>query len=139
MKNYKADISPLDAWEKLKNNKDSILVDVRSNAEWFFVGVPHLHEIQKECIFLEWQVFPEMYYNLSFFTQFKSYDIKPEQDVLFLCRSGARSAEAAGHITAHGFKHCYNIKDGFEGDADSNHKRSCINGWRFENLPWIQS
>ena len=135
---YKSNVSSKEAWQKLQNNADAVLIDVRTQAEWFFVGVPDLSALRKDCIFIEWQIFPNMYINGEFYNEFDSYKIKPEQEIFFLCRSGSRSADAANHISNHGYHYCHNIIDGFEGDPNATRHRSSINGWRFHNLPWMQ-
>ncbi len=136
---YKSDISPSEAWEKLKKNSDCLLIDVRTQAEWFFTGVVDLSPLKKECIFLEWQIFPDMHFNSSFIqTLEKILKKQHPQEILFLCRSGQRSAEAANCMANRGYRECYNIRDGFEGAANAYHHRSSMGGWRHAGLPWIQ-
>jgi rhodanese-related sulfurtransferase len=55
-----------------------------------------------------------------------------------MCRSGARSHQAAIAAHAAGYAHSYNILQGFEGDKDASGHRNGIGGWRFAGLPWIQ-
>jgi len=59
--------------------------------------------------------------------------------VLFLCRSGGRSHDAAVAATAAGFGACYNVLQGFEGDRDPDAHRNTVGGWRAAGLPWSQS
>jgi rhodanese-related sulfurtransferase len=61
-----------------------------------------------------------------------------EVPLLFLCRSGIRSKAAAIAMTALGYKHCYNIAEGFEGDKDDAGHRGTIGGWKVHGLPWVQ-
>lgn len=58
--------------------------------------------------------------------------------VLLLCRSGKRSAQAAEAAARAGFKHVFNIREGFEGDLDEQQRRGSFNGWRHAGLPWVQ-
>ena len=37
-----------------------------------------------------------------------------------------------------GFDDVSNVLHGFEGDLDEQFKRSTLNGWRFDGLPWVQ-
>ena len=67
-------------------------------------------------------------------------DIPPEDTtVLMLCRSGARSMNAAIELKKNGFSNVINIAEGFEGALDKNQHRGNIGGWRFHNLPWEQT
>jgi rhodanese-related sulfurtransferase len=59
--------------------------------------------------------------------------------LLFICRSGARSAAAAALAAQSGFVECYDVRQGFEGDKNSEHHRNVSNGWRAAGLPWVQT
>jgi len=123
--------------------KTSILVDVRTNEELNFVGFPDLSSIDKNPIFIPWRILPDMYINENFepdlIDKIKEITDQKESeiDLFFLCRSGARSMEAALFMSDLGYN-CFNIEKGFEGDLDANSKRSNINGWKFSNNPWRQ-
>ena len=49
---YAGDLSPPEAWDTVKNNKDCFLVDCRTAAEWSLVGVPDLDSIGKQVFFI---------------------------------------------------------------------------------------
>lgn len=115
------------------------LVDVRSNAEWSFVGIPDLSSIDKEPMFLPWKTFPAMQPNADFVPRIRAEFPDPATPLLFLCRSGGRSKEAAIALTQAGYKHCYNILTGFEGDMDGSRHRNTVGGWRRDGLPWVQT
>ena len=66
---YAGDLSPQEAWEMLKSKKDCNLLDCRTFAEWQFVGIPDLSEINKKALFIEWQTFPVMQKNDNFLEQ----------------------------------------------------------------------
>ena len=53
-------VAPAEAWEALKANPDAQLVDVRTDAEWTFVGVPDLSSLGKRLALIPWQVYPSM-------------------------------------------------------------------------------
>ncbi|MEN6541308.1 rhodanese-like domain-containing protein [Parvibaculum sp.] len=138
--NYAGDVSAEEAWRVLAENPDAVLIDVRTRAEWSYVGLPDLSSIGKEPLLAEWQVFPSMTVNEAF-----SGDVaaalgggRKDVPVLFLCRSGARSRAAAVSMTAQGFAHCYNVAGGFEGDLDEDRHRGHRNGWKASGLPWAQ-
>ena len=54
---YGGDVTPEQAWKILSENPDAILVDVRTQPEWIFVGVPDLGSLGKRAVFIPWQVF----------------------------------------------------------------------------------
>lgn len=137
---YAGDINPTEAWAILEREKDARLVDVRTRAEWSFVGVPDLTPISQVPVLVEWQTFPDMACDPDFGTTLLSQagSIGSDQALLFLCRSGARSRSAAVAMTQQGFTRCYNIADGFEGPMDDNRHRGGVAGWKADGLPWVQ-
>lgn len=135
---YKDDLTPADCWALLSEQPDSLLIDVRTDAEWAYVGGPDLSSIGKETVQVAWQVFPEMAVNPNFVDQIRSHAPKQSQSLLLLCRSGVRSKSAADALTAAGYENCYNVLEGFEGDKDSDGHRGNVGGWKFRGLPWKQ-
>jgi rhodanese-related sulfurtransferase len=140
---YAGDVSVTDAYATLEKNKSAILIDVRSKAEWSYVGVPDLSEIGKETILLEWQEYPTMKVAADFAPRLieilRARGAPPEAPLLFLCRSGARSRAAAMAMTEAGRENCFNIRDGFEGPLDDKRQRGAVSGWKASGLPWAQS
>lgn len=140
---YAADLSVEDAFAILSGDKKSVLVDVRTQPEWAFVGIPDLSALGKTPIFQEWQVYPSMQVAADFTSRLvaslAALGADPSTPVLFLCRSGGRSRSAAMALTEAGWSHCYNIADGFEGGLDETRKRGALGGWRARGLPWVQS
>lgn len=138
------EVDPKEAFDKLKN-ENAALIDVRTDAEFAFVGQTDLSSIGNEAILLPWKIFPNMNLNPRFQImleralkeKFQKDDNKNEQ-LIFLCRSGARSFDAARFMTELGYQNCYNLIGGFEGDSDENGHRGNINGWKANNLPWKQ-
>src|SRR5262249_14393105 len=116
---YAGDLSVQDAWALLQSDPSARLVDVRTQAEWNFVGLPDVSGVGREVALIEWQMFPTMQVNPSFVadTQNAVGDDK-NAPVLFLCRSGARSRNAAIALTQLGYTRAYNVAGGFEGDLD---------------------
>ncbi len=128
---YKGALTPQEAAELLHLAPGARLVDVRTRAEWDWVGrVPNAVEI-------EWNQYPGGVRNPNFMAELKR-QVDPESLVMFLCRSGVRSDGAATLATQAGYGDCYNILEGFEGDKDANGQRGKIGGWRHAGLPWIQ-
>ncbi len=131
-------VAPRDAWEILLRDRDAQLVDVRTQPEWTFVGVPDLAEAGKQPVLIPWQVYPTMQVNSSFADHLRQAGIKPESKLYFICRSGGRSAAAAGAAQAAGFPHAYNVADGVEGPPDEEAHRGSVAGWKADGLPWCQ-
>ncbi len=124
-----------DAWEQLSSDPTATLIDVRTEAEWQWVGVPDLSSIGKEARMSQWITWPGGAPNPDFMAQ-ASADLDKDQPILFLCRSGARSHAAAQAFQAAGFTNVTNVSAGFEGDHDTEGHRH--GGWKDE-LPWRQS
>ena len=139
---YAGDKSVTEAYDLLKKEKSAVLVDVRTRAEWEFVGVPDLLEVGKEPIFVEWQEYPSMRVNPNFAERLLELIGKhggASSPILFLCRSGVRSRSAAIAMTAAGQSQCFNIAGGFEGGHDDRRRRGSRNGWKASGLPWSQA
>ena len=135
---YAGDIRPQEAWDVLKSDPDACLIDVRTEAEWRYVGLPKLDVVGKATHCISRQVFPDNKLNDRFVQQVKAKGIRPEQPILLLCRSGQRSRHAAIALTEAGFATCYNVAEGFEGDRDAKGHRGTVGGWKVAGLPWEQ-
>ena len=136
---YAGDVTAATAWKILSDNKDAVLIDCRTRAEWNYVGLPELASIGKKPALLEWQVFPGMQQNPEFVATLGNAIADKEVPLLFLCRSGARSAAAAKAMSAAGYSTCLNVADGFEGPLDAQGKRGSAAGWKATGLPWRQT
>ena len=140
---YAGDIEPSAAWSLLAGDPKAQLVDVRTAAEWAFVGLADLSGLNREVLKVEWQTFPAMAVNTGFAAaaeeSLKRAGAGPDTPVIFVCRSGARSRAAAIAMTKAGFTRAYNLAGGFEGDPDSQHHRGRTNGWKAAGLPWRQT
>jgi len=127
----------------LAANPKAQLVDVRTNPEWTFVGVPDLSGLGRKAHLVEWQIYPSMAVNPQFTAATAAVldDVAadPDAPVFFLCRSGARSRSAAIAMTNAGYLHAYNIAGGFEGDLDREGHRGRNGGWKAAGLPWRQT
>lgn len=132
---YAGDISVQDAWDRLKSG--ARLVDVRTVAEWNFVGLPDLGGGEVHCV--EWQGFPTGAQNPGFVAQVEGeLGADKTTPVLLLCRSGARSRAAAIALTRAGYAQAFNVAGGFEGDIDADGHRGKRTGWKAAGLPWRQ-
>lgn len=135
--------NPEEAWEGLKSDPKSVLVDVRTIAEWDYVGEPVLDSIGKEMLKVEWMEFPEMTRNEYFAEEVLSQFDEDPSVVYFICRSGRRSEAAVIKLrekvieTGQNMR-IVNVSEGFEGDHDADRHRGKVNGWKVRGLPWKQ-
>lgn len=144
------DVAVEAVWAALADNPDAVLVDVRTRAEWAFVGVPDISELGRRVITVEWQTFPDNRVDAGFADRLvaslsqaagsKGSTGTPveERPIYFICRSGGRSRMAAEAMAARGYTRCHNVADGFEGPLDADRHRGTVAGWKFAGLPWIQ-
>jgi rhodanese-related sulfurtransferase len=131
-----------EAWESLERDPRAMLIDVRTRAEWAFVGVPDLRSLGKRPLFVEWQGFgegPDPAFVEHARDALASVGADHDSELLFLCRSGARSLLAAQALAAAGYGRCRNVTDGFEGPLDPAGHRGRLSGWKARELPWAQS
>jgi rhodanese-related sulfurtransferase len=136
---YAGDVSVEDAWARLRGDSAALMIDVRTRAEWSYVGLPDLAQTGKKLALVEWQTFPGGEANPSFVDNVKALGAPPDAPLFFICRSGARSRSAAIALTATGYTQCFNVAGGFEGDQDENGHRGTVGGWKAAGLPWEQS
>ena len=131
-------VHPRDVWAALQSNPQAQLVDVRTDAEWSYVGLTDLSAAGRQPVLIPWQIFPSMQINTDFVEQMQEAGLSPAQHIYFLCRSGVRSQAAAHAAAAAGFTRVYNIADGFEGPPDADGHRGLVAGWKADGLPWRQ-
>jgi rhodanese-related sulfurtransferase len=135
------DVPVEETWARLQSDKEAILIDVRTKAEWTFVGLPDLSGLGRQVVTLEWQsldgrVDPAFADRLSGLLEQAGKGKGTE--LFFICRSGARSRAAAEAMTSAGFGRCHNVAEGFEGPPDANRHRGKVAGWKAAGLPWAQ-
>ena len=136
--NYAGDVSPREAWNILSSDEKAVLIDVRTAPEWSFVGVPDLGSLGKQVVRQSWQTYPRMEVDADFAARLAATVADHDAPLLFLCRSGARSRSAAMAMTQAGYRRCYNIATGFEGNHDQERHRGRAAGWKADGLPWVQ-
>ena len=135
---YAGDVTPKEAWTLLEQDPNACLIDVRTEAEWRYVGLPLVAALGRDTLCVSWQTYPDNALNAAFVDQVAAEGVRPDQAVLLICRSGQRSRAAAMALTARGFARCYNVAEGFEGDRDDTGHRGTVGGWKIAGLPWAQ-
>ncbi|MBT3372107.1 MAG: rhodanese-like domain-containing protein [Rhodospirillaceae bacterium] len=135
---YAGNIEVSEVWRRLSEDPNAVLIDVRTEAEWNYVGLPDLSSLGKQVLRIEWQFFPSAERNMDFQAQVEGSGIAKDAPIYLLCRSGVRSKNAAILLTAADFETCYNVAGGFEGDKGESGHRGTLGGWKFAGLPWVQ-
>lgn len=132
-------LSPQEAAQLLKQVPSALLIDIRSNMEFLFVGHP------KGALHVPWIDEPDWCVNPHFETEIRKLMLggicdqgESSPPIILICRSGKRSVDAGHVLLKAGFHHVCHITEGFEGDRDSEYHRSSQGGWRFRGLPWEQ-
>jgi rhodanese-related sulfurtransferase len=129
---YDGALTPAEAYEVMRGDQNARLVDVRTRAELEWVGrIPGAIEV-------ELLTYPGSRPNPDFMNQLEQ-KVGKDAKVMFICRSGARSHNAATLATQAGYAEAFNVLEGFEGDKDAEGHRNRKGGWRFAGLPWTQS
>ena len=137
------DVDVEKAWKSLTATPRSQLVDVRTRAEWTYVGIPDLGSIGKRPLLVEWQTFPDQSVDPRFVErlagELKALGVQADDELFFICRSGSRSLAAAKAMAEAGYRACHNVAGGFEGPLDEGRHRGAVEGWKAAGLPWQQS
>ena len=135
---YKRNLLPKMAVERLQNNPQVLFVDVRSKAEFKYVGYP------ENSILIPWIDDPDWEPNPEVFSDLVMQELDGREnllntEIILICRSGFRSNEALKCLENKGFTQVSHVASGFEGDLDENDHRGNLNGWRHDGMPWSQS
>ena len=123
---------PKKAYDILKENPNTLLIDCRTEAEFFYVGHP------AEAINIEWNTEPDFEINPHFADEALRMAGRKDRSIILICRSGKRSTDAGVELEKHGFTNIANVLEGFEGELDAEHHRGTLGGWRKHGLPWRQ-
>jgi rhodanese-related sulfurtransferase len=126
-------LNPPEAFEALKADASSVLLDVRDPLEFSLIGHP------PGALNVPWKFAPNWTPNPEFLDRVRQLVPNPEAPLYLLCRGGQRSLDAANALAAAGYRNLANIEEGFEGPLDAHKHRSSVGGWRCHGLPWEQS
>ena len=121
------EVDPAEACRLLESDPDTALVDVRTRAEFSYVG--HADAVDRN---IPWRFLSDRFdVKSGVYTYDENGNFLPDiaalmaregkgnDDAVFvICRSGARSAAAVDALAAAGYSQVYNIVDGFEGGKD---------------------
>ena len=134
---YKRNLLPKMAVDRLNENPEAVLIDVRTSAEHKYVGFP------ENSILIPWFDEPDLNSDPSAFCEAVNNHLSDRSDILstvliLICRSVFRSNEALKCLQSNGFTCVSHVASGFEGDLDENDHRGNLNGWRNDGMPWSQ-
>jgi len=132
---YKRNLLPKMAVERLNENPEAVLIDVRTRAEYKNIGYP------ENSILIPWFDEPDLKSDPEAFYQSVLSELGDRSEVMnteliLICRSGFRSNEALICLQDKGFNKVSHVATGFEGDADENDVRGNLNGWTHDGMPW---
>ena len=134
---YKRNLLPKMAVERLQNNPQALFVDVRSKAEYKYVGYPENSILIPWIDDPDWQPNPEAF-SEAVMQELDGRENLSDTEIILICRSGFRSNEALKCLENKGFTQVSHVASGFEGDLDENDHRGNLNGWRHDGMPWSQ-
>ena len=125
-------LTPKQAHDALSASPNTLLIDCRTEIEFFYVGHP------VDAINIEWNSAPEFIVNPHFADEVLRMAGRKDRPIILICRSGKRSIDAGAELEQHGFTQVSNVLEGFEGELDVAHHRGKVGGWRKHGLPWRQ-
>ncbi len=106
----------------IKNNPNTVLLDVRTEDEWNKIGKPDTKELGVKSFFIT------ISQDSSFLEKVKK-NIDKKTQVLVMCAAGGRSIVAANLLANEGYN-TLNVSDGFSGNEQDP-------GWKNLGLPSI--
>ena len=124
---------PKEAWALVQQQPQALFVDVRMEIESLYVGRPP--GVQN----IPWYEYPDLTPDPAQFAKAVEREAgSKDRTVVLICRSGKRTVDAGKVLEGAGFTDVVNVVHGFEGELDEGFRRSTINGWRHDGLPWEQ-
>jgi rhodanese-related sulfurtransferase len=128
---------------------DVLFLDVRTQAEVSYVGVPSGMDANIPFMLVDFDHFDAksrrftLHRNPAFVQavtqRLKDKGLDRNADVVLICRSGDRTARAVNVLAAAGFTRVWTVIDGFEGDTAADgaaRGQRVVNGWKNAGLPW---
>ena len=125
-------VTPTEAYAILQRDPEALLIDCRTEIEFFYVGHP------PNAVNIEWHMTPDFSVNPNFTEEVLREAGNRERPVLLICRSGKRTLDAGAALEEAGFSDVTNVLEGFEGELDEDFHRGTLGGWRKAGLPWEQ-
>jgi rhodanese-related sulfurtransferase len=127
-----------------ENAKNTIFIDVRSPEEIEYVGYSYLMDTNIPLSFNDiskWDEKKKRYAgvdNKNFVSEveaaIKAKGLNKDANIVFMCRSGDRSAVAVNKMVEAGYKNAYTVEEGFEGQFSKPEYHRTLDGWK-NNAP----
>ncbi|MGF1649243.1 MAG: rhodanese-like domain-containing protein [Hyphomicrobiaceae bacterium] len=136
-----------EAYNALQADPKILFIDVRTRAEFSFVGhpmqitrnIPHRELADSYDLDpkrKQYKVEPNVDYPLALERLLAEHGRSKTDPIFVICRSGDRSRMAADFMADLGYTQVYNVIDGVEGDKDKATGHRTVNGWKNSGLPW---
>lgn len=110
-------VMPEDAYGEVSTSEDAFILDVRTDAEFIWVGHPGVENIANVSIKIEKK--GKMILNPSFISDMDEiFGDAKDSRIIIICRSGDRSRGAAKKLISNGYTNISYVYDGFEGSKD---------------------
>jgi rhodanese-related sulfurtransferase len=144
-------LTPKEAYDMVTKDPGHILfVDIRTRAEVNFLGMPTIADANIPYMKLsEWYGWDKkksgfkMELNDEFLAKIRARladkGLTKNDKIVFMCRSGDRSAAATNLLAKDGYTNVYSVVSGFEGDKAKDGPQKgmrAVNGWKNDGLPW---
>ena len=132
------DIDPIEAYEWATTDPNVYILDVRTPAEWKWVGHPGENklgegaELNDKVVNIPYKIEngEGLIVNPSFLDDVDYlFGSNPNAVIINMCRSGSRSVAASNALDQHGYMNVYNMLQGFEGGKDERGYRT-VEGWK---------
>ncbi len=125
-------LDSMEAFKRVTNNPShTFIVDVRTQAEYEFVGHPDLPNGAPN---IPYKFYPGWKINNDFVDDVKTR-FKESDTIITMCRSGGRAKAAALLLQKSGLPNVFYMSDSFEGPDDENGHRT-LSGWKVNGLPY---
>jgi rhodanese-related sulfurtransferase len=140
------DVTPQDAYTMATTDANVFILDVRTPAEWLWVGHPGANKLDEgaalagKVINVSYKIDYKggMIINPSFMSDVSELLNGSDNPTLItMCRSGKRSVAAATLLEENGFN-ALNMITGFQGGKDAAGYRT-VSGWAIDGLPYNNS
>jgi rhodanese-related sulfurtransferase len=137
---YGAGALPIEATKAYEmvtaNPGNTFILDVRTRAEYEFVGHPDVPGGAANIPLIFYSASPgEPWKRNNNFVSDVLKRYEKSLAIIIICRSGPRAKAAARLLTEAGFGSVYYMTDSFEGPKDENGHRT-IGGWKTNGLPY---
>ena len=127
-------------WQRLAARLGSQLIDVRTRAEWAYVGIPDLGPLGKRAVLVEWQTFPDQTVDPRFAerlaSELEALGVQFDDDLFFICRSGAGASLLPKRWRRRDTAPVTMLPA--VSKVRSTSRGIAFGGWKAAGLPWLQ-